>query len=203
MQPSDQELDLEGISCVGNRVYVVGSHSRDSKNQRQRARERVFQFELSEDGKLAGEVKSHLAARVIKKHEVFDEASRMPPKEGGVDIEGIAFHDGWLYAGFRGPLDNSEAIVAKFKFDDPIGTAELISLDLGGLAIRDITRAGDDFWILAGPLDGSPRPFQIHSWNGKQGSDCKLKRLCTVPVKGMRRRKGSQCWTPTAIRMSF
>src|SRR5262245_7768407 len=38
----DDELDLEGIACDKNVVYVIGSHSRNKHNERQKAREGVY-----------------------------------------------------------------------------------------------------------------------------------------------------------------
>ena len=96
-----------------------------------------------------------------------------------MDIEGIAVHDGWLYAGFRGPLDRSNALVMKFRFEIPVKTAELLTVDLGGLGIRDLTRVADGFLVLAGPMDEAAGPYQMHHWDGLRAT----RRLCTIPTK--------------------
>src|SRR5262245_33293516 len=48
----EDELDLEGIACDKNIVYVIGSHSRNKHNEREKAREGVYRFELGPNGKL-------------------------------------------------------------------------------------------------------------------------------------------------------
>ena len=56
LSKGEDELDLEGIACEKNIVYVIGSHSRNSDNERQEARERVYRFELDSNGKPKGAV---------------------------------------------------------------------------------------------------------------------------------------------------
>lgn len=179
----DEELDLEGIACDKNIVYVIGSHSRNKHNDRAKAREKVYRFELGPDGQLKGAVEVTSLREVIVKHSTLEAAGHKKPKEGGVDIEGIAVHDGWLYAGFRGPLDRGDALVLKFRFKNPAETAQLLTANLGGLGIRDLTRVADGFLILAGPMDDAAGPYQLHHWDGNGGPGGKTRRLCTIPAK--------------------
>src|SRR5262249_10251708 len=120
---------------------------------------------------------------VLVKLPALEAATHKRPKEGGIDIEGIAVRDGWLYAGFRGPLSRSRALVLKFRFKNPAETAQPLTIDLGGLGIRDLTRVTDGFLVLAGPMDDAAGPYQLHHWDGRGGRDGKVRRLCTIPAK--------------------
>jgi hypothetical protein len=182
LSEGEDELDLEGIACDKNVVYVIGSHSRNKHNERKKARERVYRFELGPNGKLRGAVDMKSLREVIIKHSTLEPASHKKPKEGGIDIEGIAVHDVWLYAGFRGPLDRGDALVLKFRFENPAETAQLLTIDLGGLGVRDLTRVADGFLILAGPMDNATGPYQLHQWDGRGGPAGKTRRLCTIPA---------------------
>lgn len=184
------ELDLEGIASDENVVYVTGSHSRNKNNKRRKSREKVFRFELGPDRWIKGNVETTTLRKVIVNSPALDPASRKKPKEGGIDIEGLAFFDGWLYAGFRGPLDQGKALVLKFKFANPADAAQLLRMDLGGLGIRDMTRAKDAFLILAGPMDAAAAPYQLYEWNGKSGADSKTRKLCDIPTKAGAKAEG-------------
>ena len=126
----------------------------------------------------------------IVAHPTLAPATHKKPKEGGVDIEGLAVHDGWLYAGLRGPLHGSNALVLRFRFEDPTGTARLLAIDLGGLGIRDLTRVSDGFLILAGPMDAAAGPYQLHHWDGQGDPNGKARRLCTIPAKAGAKAEG-------------
>jgi hypothetical protein len=115
-----KEIDIEGITSEGDTVYVVGSHSRHREKveeqntsqenrqrllivQRDESRERLYRFRLDADGKESQlEVTSLMPA--IEQDPVLKEFTRLPGKENGVDIEGLAVRDGRLYVGFRGPV---------------------------------------------------------------------------------------------------
>jgi hypothetical protein len=197
----DDELDLEGIACQNNTVYVIGSHSRSHDNKREESREKVFRFELGPDGAAKGGIEETTLRQVLKTHPTLEPAIHKKPKLGGVDIEGIAVHESWLYAGFRGPLDRSNALVLKFKFEDPAGTAQLLTVDLGGLGIRDLTRSADGFLILAGPMHDGSGPYQLHYWNGASGG--KGQRLCTIPVKKQAKAEGLTVLSNDKSRLEF
>lgn len=181
-EQDDGELDLEGVAADGAIVYVIGSHSRNKNKERQKARERVYQFELGSDGALKGKVRESSLREAIVAHPLLEPASHKKPKKGGVDIEGIATRDSWLYAGFRGPLSGENALVLKFRFEDPAKSAELLTVGLGGLGVRDLTRVSDGFLILAGPMDDGAGPYQLQHWNGNGGPSAKVRRLSDIPT---------------------
>jgi hypothetical protein len=120
LDDSAKEIDVEGIACDGNTVYVVGSHSwkresvkdnntyKDNREliaaiQPEPSRDRVFKFTVDSEGNTSAIEKTSLRA-ILDQDKVLHPFSRVPSKENGIDIEGLAFHQGLLYAGFRGPV---------------------------------------------------------------------------------------------------
>lgn len=92
-------------------------------------------------------------------------AAKIPGKENGFDIEGIAVTGNHVFLGLRGPVLRGWAILLelspKKKAKKP-GVLKLKALgddfcyrkhflDLGGMGIRDLCWDGDDLLILAGP----------------------------------------------------
>ncbi|WP_337061947.1 DUF3616 domain-containing protein [Kineococcus sp. G2] len=114
---------------------------------------------------------------------------RIPSKDNGVDVEGIAVHhrdDGELrlYVGFRGPVLRGWAVVVEVRpethpdhpdrleltrFGDGPGKGEryrLHLLDLDGLGVRDLCPHGEDLLVLAGPSMSLSGPVRVHRWIG-------------------------------------
>lgn len=96
--------------------------------------------------------------------------AKIPGKDNGFDIEGIAVEQNRIFLGLRGPVLRGWAIILEVEVtsNNP-GILELCPIgiegrpykkhffNLQGLGIRDLLRDGDDFLILAGPtmdLDG-------------------------------------------------
>ena len=103
---------------------------------------------------------------------------RIPGKENGLDVEGLAVRDGRVHLGLRGPVLHGWAVALvvapKPDGDELRLTAvgpkkrpyEKHLLDLRGLGIRELCADGDDLLILAGPtmqLDGDAAIFR---WPG-------------------------------------
>ena len=101
-----------------------------------------------------------------------------PSKDNGLDIEGLAVVGDRLLLGLRGPVLRGWAVVlevapeadpgrpGKLRLGGPGPGYRLFFLDLDGLGIRDLCRAGDDVLVLAGPtmmLDG---PVRLYRWRG-------------------------------------
>ncbi len=182
-----REVDIEGIACEDNLIFIVGSHSWKrpkmkaersyKKNRKQieqvlfeQSRDYVFHFKIDAAGNVAGGIKRTSLRNIITKNKVLKVFSRVPGKENGVDIEGIAVKNGWLYFGFRGPvLRGNYAPVLVSKFSKEMDEYELLFVNLGGRGVRDIVRAGDGFLILAGPVGDGPGSYQLYFWDGR---DC-------------------------------
>ena len=104
--------------------------------------------------------------------------TRIPSKENGVDIEGIAVKGETVFLGFRGPvLRDNYVPVMKFPFASPEDYA-LHFVELGGLGIRDMVEVSDGFLLLAGPVGDGPGSRLLSFWNGEDtipGEDRRVK----------------------------
>jgi hypothetical protein len=181
----DTEIDMEGVASDGQWLYVVGSHSlarkkldpSDSyrKNRRglreikeEDSRYNVFRLKLDGDGRRV-EHKRISLRDVLEKDKILKRFTRLPSKENGIDIEGIAAADGRLFFGFRGPVlrDNFVPIIA-LRFDDP-QEYELMFVDLGGRGVRDLAAAQGGILVLGGPVGDGQGTYELYFWNQK---DC-------------------------------
>ncbi|MCI5223114.1 MAG: DUF3616 domain-containing protein [Candidatus Electrothrix sp. AR4] len=189
------ELDIEGIGVEENRIYVIGAHCRKRKKvkstrshkknrkkfqydkiEEEKNRDWLYQVTIDTDGNALD--KQRITLRdIIKNDPVLHLFTPIPSKENGVDIEGIAAKDGWVYIGFRGPVFRENYVpVMKLKFDDPEKTYNLLYVELGGRGIRDIVSVSDGFLLLAGPVGDGSDSYQLYHWDGKDvipGEDLK------------------------------
>ncbi len=181
-----KELDIEGIAVEGNYIYVVGSHSsrrqtvksgKSYKTNRKTFNDKKIDDETNRDWLYRLKVNSQIQVtekkkitlrNIIRQHKVLKTFSRIPSKENGIDIEGIAVVNDWIYAGFRGPVfRNNYVPVLKFKFDDPENTASLLWVLFGGGGIRDMAKVDDGFLIISGPVGDGPGAYAVHHWDGR------------------------------------
>lgn len=197
------EMDIEGIACGDGVVYMVGSHSRKRKTvkekeftskknrgrlatvEKEKTRHVLHRVTLAPDGSRKSIVTVSLTD-AIKKNDVLKRFLKIPSKENGVDIEGLAFDGKHLYAGFRGPVLRGNFVpVLRFRFhQDPDKIkAKLLFVNLNGRGIRGMTRVSKGFLIIAGPVGDGPGSYQLYHWNGE---DC---------VPGTDRPKSTEnCW---------
>jgi hypothetical protein len=176
----DQEIDLEGATILGDKIFWLGSHSTNKKARQQPARHRLFAVQIKPDanGKLittrSGKIYTTLLADLEKDQRFtqykLNEAKKIAPKGiGGLSIEGLATTpDGALLIAFRNPLIGGKiegdrliggrALIIKLLNPlaviegKPAKFADPIELDLGGYGIRDIAaRNKNEYLIVAGP----------------------------------------------------
>jgi hypothetical protein len=201
-----KELDIEGIAVEADTVYVVGSHSarrklitqdkKYKKNRRKLQEEEIddrknrawlFRLTIDDQGRGSGRKKKSLR-KIIKNDRVLKTFSKIPSKENGVDIEGIAAKGEWLYVGFRGPVLRGNYVpVMKLKFDEPAETYELLYVNLAGRGFRDIKPVSDGFLIVAGPVGYGPGSHQLYHWDGKDvipGKDRRAEDIGKVHLLG-------------------
>ena len=107
----------------------------------------------------------------------------IPSKDNGLDIEGLAFKDGRLFLGLRGPVLRGWAVILELELiETAAGVLELKEinddgakykkyfLDLNGLGVRELCWQGDDLLILAGPTMAIEGAMQVFRWcNAAQG----------------------------------
>jgi uncharacterized protein DUF3616 len=184
-QKDGLEMDIEGLDMQDGRLYIVGSHTLkrpkvklDKSYQQNRKvmkgksitaeknRDWLFRLQLNED--LTVKSKERVSLRKIINHDpVLKPFSRIPGKENGIDIEGIAVSGDWLYLGLRGPVLRGNYVpVLKLQFDAPKKTYERLYVQLSGRGCRDIKRISDGFLLIAGPVGDGLYPFQLYHWNG-------------------------------------
>ena len=184
LRDGNKEIDIEGIACDGKTVYVIGSHSYKRHNLKdgrtheenreqltetelEKSRDALYRFKFDSGGNASDPEKINLRP-IIEDDKFLGAFSKIPSKENGVDIEGIAADGQWLYVGFRGPmLDNTFVPVLRVKFDSPQADHELRFVALGGRGIRDLARVEDGFLVLAGPVGDGPGSFQLYHWDGE------------------------------------
>ena len=182
---TNEESDLEGAAMVGNRIYWISSHGRNSKGKFQEPRHRFFATDVT-----AGQPPSVtpigrpytkllddlLAAEQLKPYKLSDAAKLAPEDKDGLNIEGLAATvDGKLLIGFRNPIRKKRALVVLLenpedllngkaaKFGAPIG------LKLKQRGIRSMERVGPSYLVIAGPTADSGT-FALYRWAGP-GSD--------------------------------
>lgn len=189
----NNEADIEGAARFGNRIYWISSHGRNSSGKIREDRYNFFATDIDKAGKvvLAGGKNVFPSYKNLMKDLIEDKRyakydleklynSPNPPKEGGINIEGLAAApNGHLLIGFRSPVTEGKALVAvltnpnevieegkKAKFDFPI------EFDLKGLGIRDMAYWQKEkcFLIIAGAV-GVTDEFYLYKWNGQVSED--------------------------------
>jgi hypothetical protein len=200
------ELDIEGIAAEGDYVYVIGGHclkrekvkqTRTQKKNRKKfhadkmieERNRYWLYRIKIDSKGNKLKRQKITLReIITNDPALHPFSHIPSKENGVDLEGIATRDGWLYAGFRGPVFRENYVpVLRLQFNAPEKNYQLLYVQLGGRGIRDITTVSDGFLLLAGPVGDGTDSYQVYHWNGKDmipGNDLKKRERGALHLLG-------------------
>lgn len=187
LNDAGQEADVEGIASEGDTVYVIGSHSckrpkpkpAASREENVRrietvepaspSRDILARFRLAADG-THSPVEASTLRPAISRSPVLRAFGQIPCKENGVDIEGLAVHEGQLRVGFRGPvLQRGFVPVLACSFGTPVAASEIVYVNLGGRGIRDLERVAGGFLILAGSVSDAPVSFQLYFWDG---ADC-------------------------------
>ncbi len=177
------ESDIEGAATIGQRIYWIASHGRNSKGKARPDRQRFFATEIvpgqppgvrTIGQPYAGLLRDLLATENLKPYGLDEAARRAPEAEGGLNIEGLAATaEGKLLIGLRNPLHRQKALL--IPLDNP---AEVIAgqralfgtpmeLDLGQRGIRSIERIGNDYLIVAGP-PADQGSFALYRWSGQR-----------------------------------
>jgi hypothetical protein len=139
---------------------------------------------VTDDGRAAIRLKGDAATNPLTEWMAddihFGPYLKIPGKDNGFDIEGLAVFGNRLLLGLRGPVLRGWSAILEIAVDVsrsgeflklvPIGEkGELVRkhfIQLEGLGIRDLHFSGDDLYILGGPtmvLNGDIRVFR---WTG-------------------------------------
>ena len=142
-QPAYKEADIEGAARIGDRIYWIGSHGRDSDGDAEPGRARLFATRISPDPagprlepvnsttdqtkpavytKLREDMFADETLKPLRLAEAYvpDKKKDGPPPESdnGFNIEGLAATpDGRLLIGFRNPRPGNNAVV--IRLDNP------------------------------------------------------------------------------------
>ena len=183
------ELDLESIDIADGVLWLSGSHCRvrakplnddvegapvepNSRIKDRPSRTLFGRIALEQDGgglgaakalpfEAPGSLRAHLAQNAF-----LEPFLKLPSKENGLDIEGLAMLEGAAFLGLRGPLIDSHAAAVELALDGAfqISESHMHFIDLEGLGIRDIARDGDGLILIAGPVTGASGPFRLCNW---------------------------------------
>lgn len=196
----DGESDLEGAARVGQRIYWIASHGRNSKGKAQPDRQRFFATEVVAGPAIprvepVGTPQRQLlaeltAAPALREWRLAEAAQRAPEAPGGLNIEGLAEGPaGSLLIGLRNPLREGRALVVpllnpdEFLRGGPARFGVPTGLDLGGRGVRSIERIGGAYLIVAGPV-ADAGDFALYRWSG-DGADAP-RRVAGVDFGGLR-----------------
>jgi Protein of unknown function (DUF3616) len=179
------ELDLESIDIADGHLWLAASHCRvrvkqliegepNNRIESRKSRRLLARIALEQEGGALGaaqalpfnindpgSLRAHLTRDPFLKPFL-----RLPGKENGLDIEGLAVLNGAAYLGLRGPLIDSCAVAVEVVFEDGFQIRQCIIhfIDLDGLGIRDFARDGDSIVLIAGPVSDDLGPFKLLRW---------------------------------------
>ena len=178
-----QESDLEGAAKVGQRIYWVSSHGRNSSAKVRTDRYRFFVTEV--DATVSpptlrplhtpqtNVLQPLLEADALKSWRLADAARLAPEANGGLNIEGLAdTADGQLLIGFRNPVRDGKALVVTLRNPQQVAAGAAaafgpaIGLDLGGRGVRAIERLDTGYLVVAGPT-ADQGDFRLYRWSGQ------------------------------------
>jgi len=106
---------------------------------------------------------------------------KIPGKDNGLDVEGLAEMGGRVFIGLRGPVLRGWAMVIEVEpAPDPKRPERLRLrrigddgeryrkhfLELDGMGVRDLRRDGDDLLVLAGATMQLSAPSALYRWRG-------------------------------------
>lgn len=188
-----RECDLEGAAKIGDLIFWIGSHGRNSEAQERKERQVLFATKLSGTGKdakleMAGVVYTKLLDDfandpALAPFDLATAATRAPKDKDALNIESLAADGDKLWIGFRNPIGtDGKALMVPLlnpteiiKGDVRAKLGEPVTLQLGGLGFRDMVQWNDVFLIIAGDIDdrfgADAKEFRIFSW--KPGTDPK------------------------------
>lgn len=182
LSENDDEIDLEGLAAEGRTVWAVGSHSlvrrrldpgAPLERNRERLldvahhaqRDRLVRFHVDEAGAAEGAVETVSLRPLLEADPLLAPFCRIPGKENGIDVEGLAVAGGRLFAGLRSPVLRSGHVpVLVLDFDDP-RSYELRLVDLDGRGIRGMDAVTGGFLLLAARERGDDGTA-VYFWDG-------------------------------------
>jgi len=188
-----KEADIEGAARIGDRIYWISSHGRNSEGELKASRLRFFATRVIGEGEAAtveppakapyaGLLQALVADPRFEPLARADAAGLPPKAAGGLNIEGLAATpEGGLLIGFRNPLPAGKAMLVPLLNPAAVveGAAQpqfgdAVLLDLGRRGVRSIEWIRGRYVIAAGPFgaEGGGGPgsdFELFTWSGRSG----------------------------------
>lgn len=128
---------------------------------------------------LRGSAKGNDLTEALVHDEHLAWSLKVPSKDNGLDIEGLAVSGRRVFLGLRGPVLRGWAVVLEIELKEAdSGLLKLRKigprqrkyrkhfLDIRGLGIREMCIDGDDLLLLAGPTMGLDGPAAVYRWQG-------------------------------------
>lgn len=185
------EADIEGAARLADYYFFITSHGRDKKGRLSRNRHQFFAVQVDPRSYTIRPVgRSYqfllddmLQLDALKRLNIYQafqpddkKNERLAPKEGGVNIEGLAAQPNGnsLVIAFRNPVPFGKALFVEFL--NPIAVAAATSapefgrvllLDMDGLGVRSLEyhqRLGS-YLVIGGAADGDMRSA-LYLWDG-------------------------------------
>ena len=176
------EMDLEAALKTKDKIWWLGSHSRDKEKRRARDRQVLFATNIPTDinDKVKVTFDELNILSILRQSEdvtkiVTQKKRHRAPKKGGVSIEGLAEHpDGGLLIAFRSPLtgkkgkEGNALIVYLVEKVESFEVKQTFELDLQDRGIRDIVLDGSKYLLISGNVNRGSK-FDLYSWEiGKE-----------------------------------
>ena len=183
-----READIESAARIGEVIYWISSHARDSGGMECPERRVFFATKISGTGadtrlEMTGSPYTRLVDDILrdgrlKALQTAVLAEKAPKEKGGFNIESLCADGDLLYIGFRNPIKDGMAILlpllnpnalihegGRAVFGDPV------RLDLGGLGFRDMVKWRGGFLIVAGDYrdrfeDQDAQGPKLFQWSG-------------------------------------
>lgn len=172
------EIDLEGATWLGDKIFWIGSHSASKNGKVRPSRQRLFAVKTSADGKgkfsivTVGKIYTDLISDLEKDARFKDfnlkEAKSIKPKDiGGLSIEALAATpEGHLLIGFRNPLlggkisSEKNLINGKSLVVELLNPLEVIEGKMAKFAAPVVLDL-EGFWIRGMEYDKSQKRYVI------------------------------------------
>lgn len=178
------EPDFEGAARIGDRIYWIGSHSRNDRGEARPERHVLVATAIRGTGSTAtleavgrpyrGLVLALADEPSLAAFNLAGAARLAGEAPGALNIEALAAGpDGALWIGFRNPVPGGRALIVPLLNPTEVTSASPVRPrfgaplrpDLGGAGIRDLARRGAGYLVVAGSAEGGGR-HRLLSWHG-------------------------------------
>ncbi|MDB6133374.1 MAG: hypothetical protein JWM59_1617 [Verrucomicrobiales bacterium] len=154
------EVDVEGVavSPADHCYYVTGSHGvGKKKGEYDPTRASVFKLPCDpQTGEITGKGIQHASLMPwLERSMEFGAFAKQPLQQNGFNIEGLAFKDGRLWFGVRGPNVDGHTFVIEVEpdslFEGGLPACKVHTLPVGeGRGIRELAAVREGFVVLTG-----------------------------------------------------